>query len=515
MVGLVLMTGGCGGTPILSLSISQPASDEVFTNTDLDLQFVVEGKPESVSLLKDGQVLVSLVPPYQYTFKVGTERDGDIALKLVAQQNGKRVEGPTLVVHLDRKSPRLVAVGPSKLDPWAPIELTFDEPLRVVSEPTSLVTGRTGAIIATTGSTDGATLLIEPMAEWPADEVLSVAGPAPRDRAGNLVDVSSLLPLASARFSIKTWVDRTPPDLSYVSYCAAIVHGKGSLFLSGETHATPRTPTTWSWANGQWTSTVGTAGFQRWVGSDGQLRAAINTSTGYTIQRLAGAKWVEESQISPEPAGLVPANLCPEVGVAGGKDFLLLPWNTAAGTALAQIDLGTVTGGTWQRIPPPSWLKMSYFDLVIGAGEVGLVGINAQRVFIRDASGSWNSSPLQFPQSGFVTFGSAPLENNRSAFFENGEVYVVDASAGITALGTFSGDKYLVKLAASKATVALGLGTGVDAPGQLSVRTLTSTSWKQVTLPVGVVSPFMEFDSTGALWLVDINGADPHVYQLQ
>ncbi|HZI12296.1 MAG TPA: Ig-like domain-containing protein, partial [Myxococcus sp.] len=106
-----------------------------YTNGALEVRLEVEGHPaDRVELLRDGEVLAELAPPYTYRWETAGEAEGTYRLEARAVLGEVAFESEAREVVVDRTPPRLVSRTPEAgaEDVWvrAPVRAVFSEPLK-------------------------------------------------------------------------------------------------------------------------------------------------------------------------------------------------------------------------------------------------------------------------------------------------------------------------------------------------------------------------------------------------
>jgi len=161
--------GGPGGPAALSVTISSPSST-VYTASSLSIQVAVTGSPDTVELRHNDDLLVVLLPPYQYVWATEGEPEGAHQLTAVARRGSAQVVSEPRTVVVDRTRPTVLARTPAPNDDnvWVgdPIVITFSEPMRVTSlNPGTVsleVVGGSPVTVSFTPSTDGTSLTLVP-----------------------------------------------------------------------------------------------------------------------------------------------------------------------------------------------------------------------------------------------------------------------------------------------------------------------------------------------------------------
>jgi hypothetical protein len=137
---------GCGNSKDLSVTITSPDTDTVHVRTSLTVQIFVEGEPDALDLMKDGEPLARLPVPYQYLWDVSALAEGEYTLTARATRGDTVVESPPLQVVVDRTAPTLLSrtPAPESGGEWTgAISFTTSEPLHPSSVTDATVLLRT------------------------------------------------------------------------------------------------------------------------------------------------------------------------------------------------------------------------------------------------------------------------------------------------------------------------------------------------------------------------------------
>jgi hypothetical protein len=123
--------------PIVSIKIVTPSAT-VYTNGSVNVQVAFAGSPNTVALLKNGEVLANLSAPYAYTWNTTVEPEGDYSLSARATlSSGTVVVSDPVVIHVDRTSPTLLTQAPQAdmqaVDPGVTLIDTFSEAIAPLS----------------------------------------------------------------------------------------------------------------------------------------------------------------------------------------------------------------------------------------------------------------------------------------------------------------------------------------------------------------------------------------------
>ncbi|WP_408888723.1 Ig-like domain-containing protein [Myxococcus faecalis] len=164
------------------------------TNGVLEVRLEVAGNvPDRLELLRDGEVLAVLEPPYVYAWDTTVEAEGEHTLRTRTVFGETVFEGESREVVVDRTPPRLVTrtPEPGAQMVWvkAPIQAEFSEPMRVdtVTSTTVRLTVGDSEVSRTVGlSGDGKTLTVSPGEGYaPSNPVRLVLTESVVDLAGN------------------------------------------------------------------------------------------------------------------------------------------------------------------------------------------------------------------------------------------------------------------------------------------------------------------------------------------
>ncbi len=160
--------GGVSGGGGLTVVLSYPVST-VYTHGTVTIQVAVSGgTPDDVQLLKDGTLLVSLAPPYQFDWDTASTPEGSYELVARATKSRQSFTSEPRTVVVDRTAPAIASRVPS---PNAtntfvddPIVVGFTKPLLPTSVGPGSFALRSGATpipITPLLSSDGKTVTLE------------------------------------------------------------------------------------------------------------------------------------------------------------------------------------------------------------------------------------------------------------------------------------------------------------------------------------------------------------------
>lgn len=155
---LMLMLGRCETPPppSLGVSISSPLMATVHTNSPVTFQVTVTGgTPDSVDLLRNETLLVTLTPPYQYVWDTTQEAEGTYVIQAQASLGTRQFRSSTVSVVVDRTPPTVLARSPEPgaAEAWTGgIQATFSERLAAstVNDASVLLLGGSGTAVPKT-----------------------------------------------------------------------------------------------------------------------------------------------------------------------------------------------------------------------------------------------------------------------------------------------------------------------------------------------------------------------------
>ena len=208
----VIACAGPGAPPTddtdLRVTLTSP-SGSAYVAGSITVQVDVEGEPDVVRLLRDGEAFVTLSPPYTYAWDTTAEPEGSYTLRASARRGNVTVESDARTVIVDRTRPTVVERRPRPGDAnvWhaEPITITFSEALlaSTVSSGTVVLEEVGGAELAASLDLDeaGVVLTVSPAAPMlgPAELRLGLTA-AITDLAGN-----PLIVPAAWTWSLPTW----------------------------------------------------------------------------------------------------------------------------------------------------------------------------------------------------------------------------------------------------------------------------------------------------------------------
>lgn len=223
--------------PSLEVNISSPSSD-THTNGSVTFQVAVSGgTPDTVELMRDGEVLVNLSPPYTYTWDTTSEPEGAYEITARATLDGQSFVSSPRTVTIDRTSPavtsRTPAPGSSNVWVQEPIEVTFSEPLKesTITDSSVLLTASGGVNLAKmlSLSEDATTVHVELVTSPDVPTTLTASLTSGiTDLAGNALSV----PSGAWSWSLPAWMQLGDAvDVTFV-YASISVDGDGQPLVT-------------------------------------------------------------------------------------------------------------------------------------------------------------------------------------------------------------------------------------------------------------------------------------------
>lgn len=381
LLPLVVMACAGPGAPLpdgtdLRVTVTSP-SGTAYIADSITIQVDVEGAPDQVRLLRDGEAFVTLSPPYTYVWDTTAEPEGSYALQASARRGEVTVESEARTVIVDRTRPTVVDRRPRPGDAnvWyeAPITVTFSEALlpSTVSSGTVVLEAVGGAELAVSLDLDaaGVVLTITPEA--------SVTGPvqlrlglsdAITDLAGN-----ALIAPAAWTWSLPVWqlmggeslnVD---PMISTQSASMALTSAGDPVVLWLEDLPDSKPPTDLyvkRWDGSAWELLGGSLdegslgpmyGYhQLTLAPDdtpvvGWVRATAVTDVGVVVQRWDGSAWLPFGDVPFTAAGGPPRWASVATGADGAP---LLAWSEFK-DGLSRVYVARWTGAAWSYLAGP------------------------------------------------------------------------------------------------------------------------------------------------------------------
>lgn len=388
----------------LTVAISSPSAD-ASTKATIPIQVAVAGEPDTVELLRDGELLLTLTAPYTYTWDTSAEPEKTYALTARATKNGLApVTSAPRKIKVDRSGPKLASQTPAGGDGNAflggEISATFDEALAPSSVTTSsakLLAGANAIAATVTLSQDGTKVTFVPTATptLPASLTMSFTGVT--DALGNAVNVTS------GAFTAPEWQSpgTQPLDLTLahdaISRSIALDKSGNPVVAFEESDGTQRNVYVKAWNGTAWTQLGGALDVSLSV--DASIPALALDGAGNPI-----VAWTEGSGLGP----------------------LLLyvkAWNGSAWTPLgASLNVNGAFSASGVSIA----LDASGKPFVAWA-EYDSVNLNTD-VFVK----TWNGSS-------WVAVGAGPLDLVQNEDANAPSIQVDGAGLPVVAFGEFDG----------------------------------------------------------------------------
>ncbi|WNZ61994.1 Ig-like domain-containing protein [Myxococcus sp. MxC21-1] len=195
---VLLCASACINVPAVEpaqaeVRITAPAGT-AYTNGVVEVRLDVTGHaPDRVELLKDGEVLAELAPPYTYTWDTAGEAEGTYRLEARAALGDVAHVSASREVVVDRTPPRVVSRVPEQgaQEVWvqSPIRAEFSEPVKqstVTTESVHLTVGDVAVAHTVSLSEDGKTVTVVPVTQMTAPSTVALAfSGTVTDLAGN------------------------------------------------------------------------------------------------------------------------------------------------------------------------------------------------------------------------------------------------------------------------------------------------------------------------------------------
>ncbi|NVJ01870.1 Ig-like domain-containing protein [Myxococcus sp. AM009] len=195
---VLLCASACINVPAVEpaqaeVRITAPAGT-AYTKGVVEVRLAVTGHtPDRVELLKDGEVLTELAPPYTYTWDTAGEPEGTYRLEARAALGDVAYVSASREVVVDRTPPRVVSRVPEQgaQEVWvqSPIRAEFSEPVKrstVTTESVHLTVGDVAVAQTVSLSEDGKTVTVVPVTAFTAPSTVALAfSGTVTDLAGN------------------------------------------------------------------------------------------------------------------------------------------------------------------------------------------------------------------------------------------------------------------------------------------------------------------------------------------
>ncbi|WP_253816380.1 Ig-like domain-containing protein [Myxococcus xanthus] len=184
---VLLCASACINVPAVEpaqaeVRITAPAGT-AYTNGVVEVRLDVTGHtPDRVELLKDGEVMAELAPPYTYTWDTAGEAEGTYRLEARAALGDVAYVSTSREVVVDRTPPRVVSRVPEQgaQEVWvqSPIRAEFSEPVKqstVTTESVHLTVGDVAVAHTVSLSEDGKTVTVVPVTQMTAPSTVALA----------------------------------------------------------------------------------------------------------------------------------------------------------------------------------------------------------------------------------------------------------------------------------------------------------------------------------------------------
>lgn len=195
---VLLCASACINVPAVEpaqaeVRITAPAGT-AYTNGVVEVRLDVTGHtPDRVELLKDGEVMAELAPPYTYTWDTAGEAEGTYRLEARAALGDLAYVSASREVVVDRTPPQVVSrvPEPGAQEVWvqSPIRAEFSEPVKrstVTKESVHLTVGDVAVAHTVSLSEDGKTVTVVPVTQMTAPSAVTLAfSRTVTDLAGN------------------------------------------------------------------------------------------------------------------------------------------------------------------------------------------------------------------------------------------------------------------------------------------------------------------------------------------
>ncbi|WP_228559580.1 MULTISPECIES: Ig-like domain-containing protein [Myxococcus] len=195
---VLLCASACINVPAVEpaqaeVRITAPAGT-AYTNGVVEVRLDVTGHtPDRVELLKDGEVMAELAPPYTYTWDTAGEAEGTYRLEARAALGDLAYVSASREVVVDRTPPQVVSrvPEPGAQEVWvqSPIRAEFSEPVKrsaVTTESMHLTVGDVAVAHTVSLSEDGKTVTVVPVTQMTAPSTVALAfSGTVTDLAGN------------------------------------------------------------------------------------------------------------------------------------------------------------------------------------------------------------------------------------------------------------------------------------------------------------------------------------------
>lgn len=221
----------CAGT----LAITSPGAI-AYTNAKITIQVTAmpaNNPPAEIQIRKNGTTLVTVSPPFSYSWDTSAEAEGSYQIDAVADVGGQTITSPPIKIWVDRTSPgidtRTPAQNATNVALSDPIQVVFKEaldPSSVSATAISLTSGgvtlNTTASLEADGKTIDLTLGDHSTLSLPAT-IIATVSPSIKDLAGN-----PAIGIPSWSWSAPLWV-KLPSLTARVAYLALDSTGRATV----------------------------------------------------------------------------------------------------------------------------------------------------------------------------------------------------------------------------------------------------------------------------------------------
>jgi hypothetical protein len=221
----------CAGT----LAITSPGA-VAYTNAKIAIQVTAmpaNNPPAEVQIRKNGATLVTVPPPFSYSWDTSVEAEGSYQIDAVADVGGQTITSAPVTIWVDRTPPaidsRTPAQNATNVALSDPIQVVFKEALDPSSvSPAAISLASGGVTLSTTASleSDGKTIDVSlgdhSTLSFPAT-ITATVSPSVKDLAGN---VAGAIP--SWSWSAPLWV-KLPSLTGRIAYLALDSTGRATV----------------------------------------------------------------------------------------------------------------------------------------------------------------------------------------------------------------------------------------------------------------------------------------------
>jgi hypothetical protein len=199
------------GTPQEDLEVTLvDPSDTAYTSTSVSISVEVRGGvPDTVQLLRDGEVLTTLTSPFRYTWDTTSIEERSYTLTARALRGNKRFDSEPVTVVVDRTNllvaSRSPGTGTSNVDYSQPIQVVFTKPVKASTVSDITVSFAVAGVLmdkTLSLSNDGRTLTLKPLQRPALPAKFSIGlSRGITDLAGNAL----VVPTTAWNFEVPDW----------------------------------------------------------------------------------------------------------------------------------------------------------------------------------------------------------------------------------------------------------------------------------------------------------------------